>query len=183
MERRQVVVMGVFSTFVTRAGEDEKVIAGNHAGGVMACAVVAWTDGDQACERPCQKVFREGEGEAAAFGDASVDLRMNHPVELRDIIVGKMEFDVGAWYVDIEQLVAEAVLYLRDFERTVWILNAFQNGANVGEACVSTHKEDNRLVVWIEKWMLRIVNTQNGGFKDAGGGMTGLEIRRQGWNA
>ena len=74
MESRQVVVMGALGAFIARAGEDEEVVAGNHAGGVVACAVVAWADGDQARERPCQQVFREGEGEAAAFGDTAVDL-------------------------------------------------------------------------------------------------------------
>ena len=65
---------------------------------------------------------------------------MDHPVELRDIVIGKMEFDVGARYVDVEQLVAEAVLNLRDFKRTIWILDAFQNGADVGETCMPSHR-------------------------------------------
>ena len=68
MERRQVVVMSVFSTFITRAGKDEKVVAGNHAGGVMARAVVARADGDEARERPCQKVFREGASPENVYG-------------------------------------------------------------------------------------------------------------------
>ena len=48
---------------------------------------------------------------------------------------------------------------------------------------MGAHEENDRLVVRIEERMFRIVDAEDGRFKDAGRWMTGLEIRRQGGDA
>ena len=168
MECRDVAVMGGVGMFVAGTAKDEDVVAADDHRGVMACAVSGWRGGDETCKCPIEQVWRVGKGETAAVMVNSIHLRMDEPEKFRLVIEGQMEFHVASGDMDEKPFHTSGGFESADGEGTVWIFRSFQDGTDIGMACIGAHQHGDSMAVFVSEWSrcrtddVRFQNTAGG---------------------